>query len=104
MGEESDSDAVEEVRSGLIVEGAVEHDMGGVIEHLVAVAAAGRPDAVAILVVSLPPVQVRIAEAGMCGWCFRRRLRGARGAAARVVRSSRIDTHASDLRWSQVQS
>ena len=40
MGEESDSDAVEEVRSGLIVEGAVEHDMGGVIEHLVAVAAA----------------------------------------------------------------
>ena len=42
MGEESDSDAVEEVRSGLIVEGAVEHDMGGVIEHLVAVAAAGR--------------------------------------------------------------
>ena len=52
MGEESDSDAVEEVRSGLIVEGAVEHDMGGVIEHLVAVAAAGRPDAVAILVVA----------------------------------------------------
>ena len=71
MGEESDSDAVEEVRSGLIVEGAVEHDMGGVIEHLVAVAAAGRPDAVAILVVSLPPVQVRIAEAGMCGYVRR---------------------------------
>ena len=35
--------------------------------------------------------------------CFRRRLRGARGAAARVVRSSDSFTHAGGLRWSQVQ-
>ena len=35
--------------------------------------------------------------------CFRRRPRGARGAAARVVRSSDIFTHAGGLRWSQVQ-
>ena len=36
--------------------------------------------------------------------CFRRRPRGARGAAARVVRSSDIFTHAGGLRWSQVQN
>ena len=36
--------------------------------------------------------------------CFRRRPRGARGAAARVVRSSGSFTHAGGLRWSQVQS
>ena len=35
--------------------------------------------------------------------CFRRRPRGARGAAARVVRSSDSFTHAGGLRWSQVQ-
>ena len=36
--------------------------------------------------------------------CFRRRPRGARGAAARVVRSSDSCTHAGGLRWSQVQN
>ena len=47
-----------------------------------------------------PRVQIR----SRAELCFRRRPRGARGAAARVVRSSDIFTHAGGLRWSQVQN
>ena len=58
MREERSADTAEESFARLVVEGAVEHHMGGVVQYSGAVFAAAGPYAVSALIMYFAPIQI----------------------------------------------